>query len=268
MYNERQLIPIKPLPEEVSINVTGKGWKLLRKALRLEVQPAEIYIRNLPRNNYLLGSALRPALVNSLDGLQLNFVVTDTIYFNFNAKVSERIALQFDPAVPLTNGQHVVLGKIRVSPDSVTFTGPSSLIDSLPKPFLLRLPEGQQELTSTTKLSIPLKYDYESLIRANVEEVQVEITVKGLAQDEQQVAPDLINKPQGDNFVIRPPLAMVRFQVREDSTQLLNRNSFKVVLDYSKFNPQDSTVVPELIQKPRGIRNMQMWPEKFKVLKQ
>lgn len=125
VYDENELIPIKPLPEEVSINVTGKGWKLLRKSLRLEVQPAEVYIRDLPRNNYLLGSALRPALVNALDGLQLNFVVTDTVYFDFDPKVEKRIALRLDPSQKLTDNQHVVVGPVQIKPDSVTFTGPA-----------------------------------------------------------------------------------------------------------------------------------------------
>jgi len=268
VYNQRQLVSIAPLPEEVYINVTGKGWKLLRKSLRLEVQPAEIYIRSLPRNNYLLGSALRPALVNSLDGLQLNFVVTDTIHFNFDARVTERIPLRLDPSRPLTDNQHVVIGPVHVTPDSVTFTGPSSLIDSLPNPFVLKLPEEQEALTGSSEISIPITYDYESLIQASVQEAKVAVTVKNLAQDERQVAPDLINVPEGLKLSVRPPLTMVRYQVLQDSLPLLNRNSFKVVLDYSKYNPKDSTVVPELVQKPRGTRGILMWPERFKVIEQ
>ncbi|GAA4423171.1 hypothetical protein GCM10023188_01680 [Pontibacter saemangeumensis] len=268
VYDKNRLIPIKPLPEEVSINVTGKGWKLLRKTLRLEVQPAEIYIRNLPRNNYLLGSALRPALVNSLDGLELNFVVTDTIYFNFDAKVTERFPLGLDPSRPLTDNQHVVIGPVRVSPDSITFTGPASLIDSLPNPFLLRLPEQQGALVESSEISVPIEYDYESLIQADVEEAEVAVTVKALAQDERQVAPDLINVPEGVRLSVRPPLTMVRYQVLQDSLPLLNRSGLKVVLDYSKLNPQDSTIKPVLVQKPRGTRNILMWPDRFKVVEQ
>jgi hypothetical protein len=268
VYDRSQLIPIKPLPEEVSINVTGRGWKLLRKMLRLEVQPAEIYIRSLPRNNYLLGSALRPALVNSLDGLQLNFVVTDTIYFDFDARVTERISLRLDTSRPLTDENHIVMGQVRIAPDSVTFTGPSSLIDSLPKPLLLRLPEQQQPLTGPAKIAIPIDYDYESLIQASVQEAEVTVNVKPLAQDERQVSPEVINKPAGVQLSVRPPLVMVRYQVLQDSLPLLNRSAFKVILNYSKFNPQDSTITPELVQKPRGTRRVIMWPERIKVTEQ
>ncbi|MDX5346375.1 MAG: hypothetical protein LPK19_03930, partial [Hymenobacteraceae bacterium] len=60
VYNEQKLIPVQPLPEEVYINVTGKGWKLLRKSLMVDVKPAELYLRNLPYAKYIAGPALRP----------------------------------------------------------------------------------------------------------------------------------------------------------------------------------------------------------------
>ncbi len=265
VYDENELVPIKPLPQEVSINVTGKGWKLLRKSLRLEVQPAEIYIRDLPRNDYLLGSALRPSLVNALDGLQLNFVVTDTIYFDFDPKVQKRIALQVDPKQKLTDNQHAVVGAIRVNPDSVTFTGPASLVDSLPDPFLLRLPE--QTLVEPSKVPVPINYDYKSLVEADVEEAQVIVNVKNLVAEERQVLPELVNVPEGVSLNLRPPIVVLRYQMLQDSMSLLNRSAFKVVLDYSKFNPIDSTLVPELVQQPRGLRNVQVWPTRIKVTK-
>lgn len=263
VYDESELVPIKPLPQEVAINVTGKGWKLLRKSLRLEVQPAEIYIRDLPRNNYLLGSALRPSLVNALDGLQLNFVVTDTVYFNFDPKIQKRIALQLDPNQKLTDNQHAVVGPVRINPDSITFTGPASLIDSLPNPFLLRLPE--QTLVEPSKVPVPINYDYKSLVEADTEEAQVIVNVKNLVSEERQLLPELVNVPEGVTLNLRPPIVVLRYQVLQDSMSSLNRSAFKVVLNYNRFNPIDSTLVPELVQRPGGIRNVQVWPNRVKV---
>ncbi|WP_233555606.1 hypothetical protein [Pontibacter oryzae] len=263
VYDEEELIPIKPLPEEITINVTGKGWKLLRKSLMLEVQPAEVYIRNMPRNNYLLGSALRPALVNALDGLQLNFVVTDTIYFNFNQKVEKRVALRLAPNQRLTDNQHVVIGRVSIKPDSITFTGPSTLVESLPDPFLLQLPT--QSLTEPSKIPVPINYDYKSLVKADIERAEVSVNVRSLVPEERQVLPELVNVPEGMLLNLRPPIVVVRYQVLQDSVPLLNREAFKVVLDYNRYNPIDSTLVPELVQQPRGIRNVQVWPNRIKI---
>ena len=264
LYNEKELVPIKPLPEEVLINVTGKGWKLLRKSLMVEVQPTDIYIRSLPRNNYLLGSALRPGLVNVLDGLQLNFVVTDTLFFDFNEKITRTIPLKLDPKQQLTGERHTLIGPVRISPDSITFTGPSSMVDSIRSPFLLRLPE--QRLTSSVKVEVPINYDYKALVKADISEAVVTVNVKGLLQEERQVIPMPVNVPAGRELKLNPPFVLVRYQIIEDSVALLNRDSFRVIVDYSKYSPQDSTVVPELVQKPAGVRQVRLWPDRMKAV--
>jgi hypothetical protein len=264
VYNKDRLIPVKPLPEEVIINVTGKGWKLLRKSLRLEVQPAEIYIRSLPRNNYLLGSALRPSLVNALDGLQLNFVATDTLYFNFDKRISKTVAVRLDPKQRVADNRFAMVGRAKVKPDSIQFRGPSSLLDSIPNPYYVRLPE--QLLSASASIEVPIEYNNKPLVKSNVEKVVIDVKIKPLVQEERQVIPESVNIPRGRNVSIYPPSILVRYQVLEDSLALLNKDAFKVILNMSTLNPMDTTVVPELVQKPAGTRNVTIWPDRVKVL--
>ena len=264
VYNDRTLVPIKPLPEEVLINVTGKGWKLLRKSLMVEVQPTEIHIRSLPRNNFILGSALRPGLVNVLDGLQLNFVVTDTLFFDFNERITRRIPLRLDPRQRITDDRFTIIGPVRISPDSITFTGPSSMVDSIRSPFLLRLPE--QRLSTSAKVEVPINYDFKALVKADISEAVVTVNVKGLLQEERQVVPAPVNVPAGRELRLNPPFLLVRYQLLEDSVAVLNRDSFRAIVEYSKYNPQDSTLVPELVQKPAGVRRVTLWPERVKAV--
>ena len=262
VYSDQRLVPIKPLPEEVMVNVTGKGWKLLRKSLKVEVQPAEIYIRNLPRNNYLLGSALRPALVNAMDGLQLNFVVTDTLFFDFNTRVTRRIPLKLDPKQRVTEDRHAVLRPVRISPDTITFQGPSSMVDSLPNPFLLRLPI--TNLTESAKIVVPIEYDNKSMVKADISEATVSVRIRPLQQRELQVTPELVNVPLRTEVTLRPQVVLIRYLALEDSSAFINSDAFKAVVDFSRYNRKDSTVVPELVQKPAGARNITLWPERIK----
>jgi hypothetical protein len=264
VYNEQRLVPVKPLPEEVVVNVTGQGWKLLRKSLKVEVQPAEIYIRNLPRNNYLLGSALRPALVNAMDGLELKFVVTDTLFFNFNARVTRRVPLKLDPKQRVTDDKHAILRPVAITPDSITFRGPSSMVDSLPDPFLLRLPI--TNLTESAKIDVPIEYDNKSLVKADISEATVSVRIRPLQQRELQVIPELVNVPLRTNVTLRPQVVLIRYLALEDSGSVINADAFKAVVDFSRYNRQDSTVVPELVQKPAGARNVTLWPERIKAV--
>nr|WP_262914531.1 hypothetical protein [Pontibacter vulgaris] len=263
IYNDQKLVATQALPEEVTINVTGKGWKLLRKSLRLEVKPAEIFIRNLPRNNYLLGSALRPALVNAMDGLQLNFVITDTLHFRFEEKLTRRIPLKLDPKQKIADSNFAVVGQVNITPKFITFTGPSSKIDSIPSPYLLRLPETGLKAPAEIEVPIALK---NALLTSDIEEAIVKVNVKELVQEEKQLVAELINAPQGKKIVLLPPHVLVRYQFLNDSVTTLNREGFKVILDFSKYSQQDSTLVPELVQKPAGARNIKLSPVRVRVL--
>ena len=264
VYSKDRLIPIKPLPEEVVINVTGKGWKLLRKSLRLEVKPAEIFIRAMPKNNYLLGSALRPSLVNAMDGLQLNFVVTDTLFFNFDRRTSKIVPLQLDPAQRVAESRFAMVGRPRIKPDSVRFTGPATFVDSINTPFIVRLP--QQLFAASASVEVPVEYDNKALVKTSVESVVVDLTIRPLVQEERQVIPEPVNVPRGRNVAVYPPSVLVRYQLLEDSVQRLNKDAFKVILNMATLNLQDTTVVPELVQKPTGARNVTIWPERVKVI--
>ncbi|WP_317175553.1 YbbR-like domain-containing protein [Pontibacter beigongshangensis] len=263
VYPESRLVPVKPLPEEIIINVTGKGWKLLRKSLKVDVKPAEVQIGSLPRNNYVLGSSLRPALVNSLDGLVLNFVVTDTIYFDFDEKIRRRVALNLDPKQEITEDRFSVVGPVQIEPDSITFLGPATMVNSIPDPFLLRLPG---TLSASAKLEIPINFDNKPLVKANAEQAIVTVNVQALVQEERQIIPEIVNAPAGHTLNLRPSFVLVRYQLLEDSVAVMNRDTFRAVLDFAKYNPRDSTLVPELIQKPTGARRVRIWPERIKAV--
>ncbi len=263
IYDKQSLVATKPLPEEVTINVTGKGWKLLRKSLRLEVKPAEIYIRNVPKNDFLLGSALRPALVNAMDGLQLNFVVTDTLHFNFEEKVTRRIPLAIDPKQRLAAANFAVVGPVEITPQFIEFTGPASSVDSLRSPYLLRLPESQLQAPAEVEVPIVPK---NPLLITNTDEAVVRVNVQALVQEEKQLVAELINAPTGKKMTLLPPYVLVRYQLLNDSGTTLNREGFKVVLDFAKYSQQDSTLVPELVQKPSGARNIRLLPPRVRVL--
>jgi hypothetical protein len=115
-YNRERFIPVKPLPEEVVVNVTGQGWRLLRKSMGLDVRPAEINVRNLPGATFLTGSSLRPTLSTLLDGLQLNFVATDTLFFRFDHRVERTIPLTVDSSVLELAENYVILPPVQVIP--------------------------------------------------------------------------------------------------------------------------------------------------------
>src|SRR5699024_7075334 len=151
-----------------------------------------------------------------------------------------------DPKQQITEDRFSVVGPVQIEPDSITFLGPATMVNSIPDPFLLRLPG---TLSASAKLEIPINFDNKPLVKTNTEQATVTVNVKALVQEERQIIPEIVNAPSGHTLNLRPSFVLVRYQLLEDSVAIMNRDTFRAVLDFAKYNPRDSTLVPELIQK-------------------
>ncbi|RNI26848.1 hypothetical protein EFB08_10230 [Rufibacter latericius] len=262
-YNPKALVPVKPLPEEVIINVTGKGWKLLRKNLFFNIKPAELTIRGLPNLKRLPGQALRPAISNVLDGLNLNFVVTDTISFDFDRLVTRKFPLAIDTTQVKPVPGYVFQGPVKILPDSVTFTGPELILNQFPNPFLLDLPE--QKFAAPFKGDVPLTHDYTSLVKADVSEAEVQFNVISLERKEVTVQPVLQNFPAGHNLrLVNGPLVL-SYSYLPRYRDSIRVEQFQVALDFQKFNAADSSIVPTILQKGAHVRQVTVLPGKVQI---
>ena len=265
VYDETKLIPVRPLPEEVTIDVTGRGWKLLPQALRLNPSEAEIPVRNLPYTNYILGPALRPHLSNVLDGLQLNFVVNDTLYFYFNHRIKRTLPVALDTTQTLTDANYAVAPPVKITPATITFVGASSVLDTLPNPYLVKLPPSR--LTGPYKGKAPIVFNpaQEELIQTNVQEVEIAFDVAPLVQERKQTLPTLLNFPKGTSLSLNPVNIDITYKFIKGQGKLIDRNQFKVALDFTRFNPADSTIEPTLLHKPELVKKVSLKPAKVKI---
>lgn len=264
VYDEKKLIPLEPLPEQIEINVSGKGWKLLRKSLLLDLRPAEILIYSLPRQPYLTGSALRPSVSGVLDGLQLNFVLTDTVRFNFDRRIIRKIPLAVDSAGIKTTENMVIASPIAITPDTVVFDGPASLVNKFPAPYPVKLPI--TNIDRSFKRFVPVEYSNTSLIKASVPEVEVSFAVSPLIWEDKMLKPVVINAPANPGLQLLPPLVSIRYGYRQSNAATITPDQFEVTLNYAKFNPADSTVGVELTRKPAQVHEVLVQPTRVKLI--
>jgi len=263
VYNPKNFIPLKPLPEEIEINVSGKGWKLLRKYLMLNVRPAEIIIQSLPPRDYLQGSALRPQLAGVLDGLQLNFVVTDTVHFSFDRRIKRQVALRVDSAAIKTAENVFIASPVVVAPDSVLFEGPASIVSEFPAPFPISLPP--DALDRSFNRFIPLDYPSKSLVTASVTDVEVSVAISPLTWQQVIVTPIIRNQPTATPFLLQPATVTIRFGHGQNNAAPITPDQFEVAVDYTTFNPADSTATVALIRKPVYVKNVTLEPKTVKM---
>jgi hypothetical protein len=264
VYNPKTQIPVTEPPKEVVINVAGKGWKLLRKALNLRIQPAIIDLTNRSNAKYLTARQLRPHISVALNGLDLNYIVTDTIYFNFEKLVSRKMPLTLNLADTVLAEGYQLAGKPAISPASVIVSGPASLVKALPEPYPIHLPDS--DIAANYQKKIALGFVPNNLLTPNVEEINVAFEVQKLAKKEIKAQVHVLNRNMVDGGVSLQTSAVKLVYYFLPSDSLLPEEKFVVEADLSKIDPKDSTVAVQVTQKPAAAKTVSVSPKKVKVI--
>jgi len=247
-YDDTRYIAVQPLPTEVAVNVTGRGWKLLRKQLMLDVKPAEIALsRGLPATRYVTGRAVRPALQNAMEGLQFNYLVSDTLWVSFDRLVRRRLPLVLSPA---TDGSALPYDA-RFEPQSVVFQGPAEQVEALASPYPVHLPQAPASSTNGT-LRVPIGGP--ELVTTNVPEVKVRLQARPLVRVPLLVVPELVGFPANQRYELRPALVRVQLQCFQEDTAQLDPSQVRVELRFGSFIGPDSSLQPILTHTPAVTR--------------
>ncbi len=247
-YDDMSYIPVQPLPTEVAVNVTGRGWKLLRKQLLLDVKPAEILLsRGLPALRYVTGTAVRPALQAAMEGLQFNYLISDTLWVSFDRLLSRQLPLTLSPAA---DGSALPYAA-RFEPKTIVFQGPARQVEALANPYPVHLPQAPASSTNGT-LRVPIGGP--QLVTTNVAEVQVRLQARPLVSVPVQVVPELTGFPLGHTYQLLPATVQVQLQCFPEDTARLDRSQVQVQLHFGSFMGPDSSLQPILTETPTVAR--------------
>lgn len=135
-FDQERYIPVTPLPSEVYMNVSGNGWDLLRKSLGFNMPDMNIPLDRPTEVRKIVGSTLPALLAGQLDNIQINHVVTDTLYLAIDPKEKKKVKVTVDPNQFTYADGFGRLSPVVVLPDSILLIGPkrilSQLSDSIP----------------------------------------------------------------------------------------------------------------------------------------
>ena len=139
--NPESLVILEPIPDFVEISINGTGWNLLRNLLKINIREAKYKLNNPAQTKYLLSSSLIPNISESLEKIDLNYVVTDSVFFNIELKKTKSLILKLDESTINLRDNFKVVSDITISEDSIHINGPESLINNLPDEYLVEIKE-------------------------------------------------------------------------------------------------------------------------------
>ena len=126
-------------PSSLTLGVRAYGYTLIRYKIASSLSPININLNQVPlihlkdseTKHYILTSRLRNSIINQLKGeLQLERIYPDSLYFEFTQLESKKVKVASNMSYSMER-QHMLSGPITVIPDSITISGPSTLIDTI-----------------------------------------------------------------------------------------------------------------------------------------
>lgn len=177
-YNDSLYIPTQPLPQKISVNVSGSGWSLLRKALAFDITPIKYTISKPLKTRLLNTGSLTDSLSEYIKDVKINYVVADRFELEFDRKISREFRIKIDSSNISLKDRYVITSLINVNPRTITLTGPESVLDEMGNTILVKVPT--RRLQENYDDEVPLPLPKNALIKANKDRVTVSFEVAEL----------------------------------------------------------------------------------------
>src|SRR6478609_8166597 len=243
-YNDNAYIPIRPLPSQVKINVTGMGWNLFRRSIGLKVPPLTIPLEHPEHVKKIVGSTLPAFFANQLDGFEINFILTDTLHVAIEHRMQRWVKLRLDsPSILFRKGFGISSVAV-VSPDSVFLEGPITLINALSSPVLLKL--SQRNIDEDFSEDVEVKFLNEELIKRDPPTVSVQFKVDKLIEIVDSVDIKIINAPTSSRSYMEMKQWPCVYSIPQRLMSQYHADSVYAVVDLKDFKRGETKVLPVL----------------------
>ena len=243
-----ELFVVNPPPKFIEISINGTGWNLLRNLLKLNIRSAEYQINKPSQTKFLISSSLIPNISQSLEGVNLNYVVTDSIFFNIELKSTKNLNVIVDSSKISFKENFEKISNILLSHNEIKVEGPQSLISSLEEDYTV----------SIDNQNISSNYDEE-------------IKIEGL-NEYLTATPDKINLSfEVMEFINEQVSLKVYYEEENYSLDTLVIVSYKikkgdVLTDddslYVNLKTESSLIIPEIVAPP-NIQILNIYPNSF-----
>ena len=232
-YDNENFIPVGGLPQNVRLNVTGNGWELFKRSTGVKLDPLEIPLERPGDVKKIVGSGLKFSFTNQLNGLEINHVLSDTIYLDLEPKAERWIKLAIDSIQYNIKKSYGLTSEVAVMPDSTLITGPKRIVEKIREPVMLNIP--QRNIDEYYMRDIQIEIPFQDVITLQPEAVSVMFNVEEMRTMQDSISLVIENIPPSVSGVVNSGKIPVVFSVPESFVARMNIDSLKAVLDLRNF---------------------------------
>ncbi|MGY0407604.1 MAG: CdaR family protein, partial [Polaribacter sp.] len=254
--SQDKLLESPPL-KAIDITVKASGFKILKA--RLNAKELQISAKNLRRKagttHFLLIKNQLNAIQKQLpSGIELRSIQQDTLFLDVGTLLSKKIPLHSNTNVKF----HIGYGfsePIKISPDSITVSGPETLIKNLDKLELASLKLTDVKSDFEQKVSI-LKPKKATNLKYTLKEATISGKVEKFTEGTLELSYRITNVPKGIKLITLPKKVSVIFVTGLSNFGKIDASSFKIECNYSVSIANNlNYLIPKMIHTSQGIKS-------------
>jgi hypothetical protein len=200
-------------------------------------------------------------------GTRIVKVIPDTIYFNFNKKISKKVPVKLHPQSQITfRNEFQLKDSIVIEPAMVTVSGAPLVIEKLEfiKTEKLVLKDVDQDVSRKLRLEPGMN---KNLVDVSARSVQVSMNVAKFTEGSIELPVEVINLPPDYNIRTFPDKVTVKYQVPLSEFENIKPQMFAVIADYGKIRKEQGTKLKvELVKHPVNIKHARVIPDKVEFI--
>jgi len=256
-FPKENYVIIDELPDEVQINISGIGWNIFRKTFSLGLNPVRIHLESPATTPKIMGSTLLANINDQLPRLQVNYVISDTLYLNIEPKAARTFGVYADSLSIDLKSNFKITSTIMVSPDSVTITGPQSIIKQLPINLPIRV--GQQKIDEPFDESInfEIRGYQQSLLKVDPPNINVRFDVEEFVTVSYNMKLAQLDSIDRGIYALDSTVRVV-YTLPRSAQAVVDKEAIQVVALPETLNRTDSTVQLFIQHYPEVISSIQL----------
>lgn len=238
----REKVIVGTPPKSITLRVSGFGYSLLRFKIAAPLSPIVINLNQtqlmqLPAphtRSFVLTSRVRNIIASQLSSdIQLIGIKPDTLFIEFTDLVSKRVKVLPNFRYTLAR-QHMLSGSILVEPDSISISGPASILDTITQMRTqLLVAEG---IDNTSSFSLNLQPINQ--IGFSHRKVNLTIPVEKFTEFELEVPVNVTNLKNGSKVILLPPVVKLQCYAPIGRFDGIKPAGFNVFIDINDFDAQ------------------------------
>jgi hypothetical protein len=261
-YDQKNFVPVKSLPRHVRINVTGNGWDLFRRSTGVKVSPLEIPLERPAETKKIVGSTLPAFFSNQLEGLEINFVLSDTIYVDLEPKSGRWVHLKLDSVSNNLKKGYGIASAVTIMPDSVFIQGPKPIVEKFQDPLRISLP--YNNIDDQFMEDVEVKIPASDLVRRDPPTVAVMFNVDKMITFHDSIRLVMINIPHMAWPVIGRKEIPIVVSVPQNMRDQYTMDSARAILDLKDLPRGERVIVPRVAGLPPFTKVVQIDSVKIK----